>query len=383
MSLEEVEQILIFFSTSLFAQDSEEAILWDLAHNCIAHLGFVDCVVYLVDEKRQVLVQKAALGPKNPQKQEILNPIDIPMGQGVTGHVAQTGKAEVVADTSADARYIVDDESRLSEIAVPILLDGKVIGVIDSEHPQKDYFTGQHLRILTAVASVSAIKIQNIRTEEQRRREQKQLAELKAHALKAHLSPHFVFNALNAIQYFITADDKALAIRYLSIFSKLIRYHLNHYEADTVVLKGELDMLEAYLKLQQLRYAGQFDYQISHTLSDSDLQVRIPALILSSLMENAIEQSMIRSSADLTAKNRLYVSLDLGQTLTLKLAYPIHNGHQKQAEYRKDLLPWEEQVHRLNRLKDYCITTETVISPGADRQGQTVNIIIHLPLLPV
>ena len=66
LSLAELERILIYFATSISSTESEEAILWDVAHNCISHLGFADCVIYLVDDERGMLVQKAALGPKNP-----------------------------------------------------------------------------------------------------------------------------------------------------------------------------------------------------------------------------------------------------------------------------------------------------------------------------
>lgn len=55
------------------------------------------------------------------------------------GSVAQTGKPEIVTDTTRDPRYVVDDEVRLAELTVPLLLQNKVIGVIDSEHPEKGF----------------------------------------------------------------------------------------------------------------------------------------------------------------------------------------------------------------------------------------------------
>ena len=61
---EQFEDILIYFSKSLMGKENGEDILWDLAKNYISKLGFVDCVIYLVDQPKQVLVQKAAYGPK-------------------------------------------------------------------------------------------------------------------------------------------------------------------------------------------------------------------------------------------------------------------------------------------------------------------------------
>lgn len=157
------------FATSLLECDTEEDILWDLAQNCISQLGFVDCVVYLLDSSNGMLIQKAALGPKSPGGRTILNPIQIPVGVGIVGSVAQTRRPEVVGDTSKDPRYILDDTARLSEIAVPIVSKTELLGVIDSEHPDPDFFTGDHLKILTAIASLCANRLTRARAQQELR----------------------------------------------------------------------------------------------------------------------------------------------------------------------------------------------------------------------
>jgi ligand-binding sensor domain-containing protein len=108
------EKILNQYATSLYGQNTIEDIFWDTAKNCVEKLGLVDCVIYQKEEARNVLVQKAAFGPKNPYDREILIPLEIPVGKGIVGTVAQTGKAELVGNTARDRRYIVDDEVRLS-----------------------------------------------------------------------------------------------------------------------------------------------------------------------------------------------------------------------------------------------------------------------------
>ncbi len=152
-------QIINELALGLLQQSSMDDILWLVAKSAIAQLGFLDCVIYLVDESGQVLQQRAAHGPKNPVAKEILDPIAIPVGQGIVGTVATTGKPELISNTRADPRYITDDEARLSELAVPIFFENKVIGVIDSEHPDADFYTGEHLEIMTTIASMAATKI--------------------------------------------------------------------------------------------------------------------------------------------------------------------------------------------------------------------------------
>jgi light-regulated signal transduction histidine kinase (bacteriophytochrome) len=83
------------------------------------------------------------------------------LGQGIVGTVAKTGKSELIKDTSKDDRYIIDDDIRYSEITVPIISDGKVIGVIDSEHLSKDYFTNEQLLMLENIGSLIAMKIKS------------------------------------------------------------------------------------------------------------------------------------------------------------------------------------------------------------------------------
>ncbi|MBL9137692.1 MAG: GAF domain-containing protein [Verrucomicrobiales bacterium] len=153
------------FATSLSSLQTEDDILWELTRRCITTLGFEDCVIYLVDETRGVLVQKAAFGPKNPRGREIASPIAIPIGKGIVGSVAATGRTEIVADTRLDPRYLVDDQVRLSEISVPIIAEGKVLGVIDSEHSQAGFFCEDHITILGSIASICANKLARTRTE--------------------------------------------------------------------------------------------------------------------------------------------------------------------------------------------------------------------------
>jgi signal transduction histidine kinase len=154
-----IERILNYFATSLYGQNTIDDIFWDVAKNCISQLKFEDCVIYYSDTEHNLLIQKAAYGPKNPEKHEIINPIQIPFGKGIVGAAAASETTIIVADTSKDDRYIVDDRHRHSEIAVPILLDGKLFGVIDSEHSSKNFYTPFHAQLLEKIADICSNKI--------------------------------------------------------------------------------------------------------------------------------------------------------------------------------------------------------------------------------
>lgn len=153
------EKILTYFATSLYGQNTVEDIFWDIAKNCISRLKLEDCVIYQYDASRKMLVQIAAYGPKNPEQHEIINALEIGIGQGITGAVAATGKPIIVGNTAKDTRYIVDDRSRRSEIAVPVFVDGKIFGVIDSEHSKRNFYTRWHLSLLQKIATICGNKI--------------------------------------------------------------------------------------------------------------------------------------------------------------------------------------------------------------------------------
>ncbi|MBL0334942.1 MAG: GAF domain-containing protein [Chitinophagaceae bacterium] len=162
----EMAQVINYFARSISDQQNTDDLLWDIAKNCIAKLGFEDCVIYLKHPARDTLVQKAAWGAKTSGEDKILNPIEIPFGKGIVGSVAQSGLAEIVNDTTLDSRYIVDDAQRYSEIAVPVLSEGKLIGVIDSENPEKGFYTDRHLQILTTIASLCADRMSKIHAQQ-------------------------------------------------------------------------------------------------------------------------------------------------------------------------------------------------------------------------
>ena len=152
-------EIVEHFSQSIFRQNTPEDILWDIASSCIEKLGLEDCVIYLKDDDKKVWVQKAAYGPKSIDYRALHEPMELKLGEGIVGRVGGTGVAEIVQDTSTDKDYVVDDALRGSEMAVPILCDGNVIGVIDSEHTLKDFFQPHHLRVMQSIANICGQKI--------------------------------------------------------------------------------------------------------------------------------------------------------------------------------------------------------------------------------
>ena len=94
---------------------------------------------------------------------DLAESLRIPIGQGITGSAAATGHSVRVADTSQDPRYINAIDSVRSELAVPLMLQGKCIGVLDIQSRHLNYFTREQQSILTLLASRLAVAIENAR----------------------------------------------------------------------------------------------------------------------------------------------------------------------------------------------------------------------------
>ena len=94
---------------------------------------------------------------------ELADNMRIPVGQGITGAAAATGHSVRVADTLSDSRYINAIENVRSELAVPLMLRNRCVGVLDIQSRHPDYFTGEQQKILTLLASRLAIAVENAR----------------------------------------------------------------------------------------------------------------------------------------------------------------------------------------------------------------------------
>ena len=174
----QAEKTINVLADSFLNGTDYKEICWDIVENVISQLDFEDCVIYKLEEKS--LVQVAAMGNKTKRRRVLKDTMKIPLGQGIVGTVAKTGKALLVEDTTTDERYIVDDESRLSEVAVPIKLGRKIWGVIDSEHERKGFFTDLHLRVLMTISNLLSQKISAIDEQKSKERLQIEILEINA-----------------------------------------------------------------------------------------------------------------------------------------------------------------------------------------------------------
>jgi two-component system LytT family sensor kinase len=121
---------------------------------------------------------------------------------------------------------------------------------------------------------------------------QAQLAEARLDALRSQLDPHFLFNTLNAVSSLVERDPRGVR-RMITRLSELLRYTIEGAREPEITLRRELDLLDRYLDIMQVRFPG---LNVLRMLDDNALGIMVPSMILQPLVENAIRHGVEKMS---------------------------------------------------------------------------------------
>ena len=137
--------------------------------------GCVEADIYLHDEARRELVLACAHGCAGCDVCGKGHSLKIGK-EGMVGYVAGTGQMRYAPDVRKDPYYIGCAECTLSEVAIPLHVDGKLIGVFTASHPELDAFPSEQLRLLQALCSYVAVAVHNARRFQQERSERQEMS---------------------------------------------------------------------------------------------------------------------------------------------------------------------------------------------------------------
>ncbi|MFN3916444.1 MAG: two-component regulator propeller domain-containing protein [Flavobacteriales bacterium] len=175
--------------------------------------------------------------------------------------------------------------------------------------------------IILSVLGAIYLYVGRVKKTEQQKREneliklQSKLLTLEQQSLNASMNRHFIFNSLNSIQYYINTQDKLAANRYLTNFAKLIRKNLDSSSSgeSLVSLSEELERLELYLSLENMRFQNKFTYEINIGTEIDAEALKVPGMFLQPYIENSIwhgilpmeEEGHIKLEIKKTSKNTI------------------------------------------------------------------------------
>ena len=136
---------------------------------------------------------------------------------------------------------------------------------------------------------------------------QKEVAEYEQKALHLQMNPHFVFNCLSSISSFIVQNGTDSALKYLSKFSKLMRLTLEYSKGSLIPIDKEIESLQNYLELEQLRFHNKFRFTIQSS-DKVEFNMGLPPLLIQPFVENAILHGIVPKESD----GNIAVSFDVG-----------------------------------------------------------------------
>ena len=124
----------------------------------------------------------------------------------------------------------------------------------------------------------------------------RQILSLKEQGMASMMNPHFIFNALNAIQYYINTNDLLLVNEYLSKFGKLIRLNLESVFNNSIILKDELSFIDLYLSVEKLRFNEKFTYRFEVAPNIQTEKILLPPMFIQPFIENALIHGILPAS---------------------------------------------------------------------------------------
>lgn len=242
--------------------------------------------------------------------------------------------------------------------------------------------TAQVLAIVLPLIMFWFLGYRYFRQREERNKLDLQIKELEQKSLSAMMNPHFIYNALNSIQYLINGDQREQANRYLSKFARLNRMNLESLQFHQITLREEINRLQNYLELEQLRFEDRLTCRI---IVDPGLQtdeVFLPVMLLQPFVENAIWHGLLPKEEPGTLEIRFGLTTEPGQ-LRIEIEDDGVGEHSTEHMEHHNSLSRKISVERLHLMEQKTGLPHRIewapARPEAE-QYQGMKVIIVLPV---
>jgi hypothetical protein len=150
------------------------------------------------------------------------------------------------------------------------------------------------LLLSTAFVFFVTKTISRVKQQEREKAEvDRKIAELEIMALQAQMNPHFIFNSINSIQYFVLSNKTDDVLSYLSDFSKVVRGALANVAKKKVPLLEEIDFLKSYLRIERMRFPDKFEFTVDVKGAVDSPGIMIPPYLIQPFTENAVKHGFM------------------------------------------------------------------------------------------
>jgi LytS/YehU family sensor histidine kinase len=198
------------------------------------------------------------------------------------------------------------------------------------------------------------------------------------------MNPHFMFNSLNSIKYFILQSKPETAAEYLSDFAHLIRMILQHSRKSNITLSEELEVLELYIELEQLRFGEAFEFS---KIIDPSVElefVKIPPMLLQPYVENAIWHGLNHSKS----KGSLILEIRKTDDFILCIIDDNGIGRTKSASLKSlnatkyksmGMGITQNRIDLINKLNQMGIAVEIIDKKDQDGSALGTKVVLKIP----
>jgi ligand-binding sensor domain-containing protein len=241
--------------------------------------------------------------------------------------------------------------------------------------------------LLVLLFFIFRIRINNVRKRDRKKALlHNRIAAIELNALRAQMNPHFVFNSINSVQYFITNNDPDSSQLYLSKFAKLIRYVVDNSKLTTISVQKEIEALKLYLDLETLRFGKHFEYHI-HVDPGVDVEfTQIPSMLIQPYVENSIWHGIMHKEGT----GKIEVTLKMKEHVLCCIVEDNGIGRKKSMELKQEkestlhssvgMSNTRERLEIINQVNKSSMSV--VVSDVLDENGETcgTKVIIYIPI---
>ncbi|NBW36808.1 MAG: tetratricopeptide repeat protein [Cytophagia bacterium] len=201
--------------------------------------------------------------------------------------------------------------------------------------------------------------------------------------LRSQMNPHFIFNSLASIQGFLIENEPKKTANYLTKFSKLMRQTLENSREDSITLSKEIQLLENYLQLQELRFVNKFKWEITVSPEINPNETLIPPMFAQPFIENSLEHGILHNAA----QGMINISFTVQENKLLLMVTDngggISQGLLTRTELKKEYKSLATQItqERLSLLRQkYKQSFDLVMQELTNEQGHVIGTQVQISL---
>jgi len=188
------------------------------------------------------------------------------------------------------------------------------------------------LSVLIIAIAVLFIRSNRLRSKQRLEAMNHRISNLTQKNLRTQMNPHFIFNTLNSIQYYVFQNDRIASNDYMTKFAKLIRKTLENSEHPAIPIDEEIGALKLYLELESLRFKEKFDWKIEIDEEIDTYMYKIPTMLIQPFVENAIGHGLMNK----VGKGYINIGLKLGENCILCSIEDNGVGREKAMEIKNN-----------------------------------------------